>query len=127
MRKLITVVLFVVFGAFLALAADPTADLKKADQDWAQAAGSKNFDSLAGMKSCGFRLGPIGMMFCADAPHRENQCASAGIHGVEFPPICLPTFCGIPVGFWSLPSPQRLRRKPLFSSLWRRNQSQALQ
>jgi hypothetical protein len=33
MRKLITVVLFVVFGAFLALAANPTDDLKKADQE----------------------------------------------------------------------------------------------
>ncbi len=46
MRKLMIVVLFVVFGAFLALAANPTDDLKKADQDWAQAAGSKNIDQF---------------------------------------------------------------------------------
>jgi ketosteroid isomerase-like protein len=46
MRKLITVVVFVVFGAFLALAANPTDDLKKADQDWAKAAGSKNVDQF---------------------------------------------------------------------------------
>jgi len=46
MRKLISVVLFVVFGAFLALAANPTDDLKKADQDWANAAASKNVDQF---------------------------------------------------------------------------------
>lgn len=46
MRKLIAVVLFVVLGAFLALAADPTDDVKKADQAWAQAAGSKNTDQF---------------------------------------------------------------------------------
>lgn len=46
MRKLIAVVLFVVFGAFLALAANPTDDLKKADQDWAKAAESKNVDQF---------------------------------------------------------------------------------
>ena len=42
----ITVFLFVVFAAFPALAANPTDDLKKADQDWAQAAGSKNVDQF---------------------------------------------------------------------------------
>jgi ketosteroid isomerase-like protein len=46
MRKLIAVVLFVAFGAFLALAADPTDDVKKADRDWAQAAGSGNIDQF---------------------------------------------------------------------------------
>src|SRR5437588_10935854 len=46
MRKLIAVVLFVVFGAFLALAANPADDAKKADQDWAKAAGSKNVDQF---------------------------------------------------------------------------------
>jgi ketosteroid isomerase-like protein len=46
MRKLIAVVLFVVFGAFLALAANPTDDVKKADQDWAKAAESKNVDQF---------------------------------------------------------------------------------
>ena len=46
MRKLIAAALFVAFTTFLALAANPTDDLKKADQDWAQAAGSKNIDQF---------------------------------------------------------------------------------
>ncbi|MGH9636484.1 MAG: YybH family protein [Candidatus Angelobacter sp.] len=46
MRKLIAVLLFVVFGAFLALAANPADDVKKADQDWAKAAGSRNVDQF---------------------------------------------------------------------------------
>jgi ketosteroid isomerase-like protein len=46
MRKLVAVLLFVVFGAFLALAANPADDVKKADRDWAQAAGSRNVDQF---------------------------------------------------------------------------------
>ena len=46
MRKGIAAVLFVVLVTFLALAANPTDDLKKVDQDWAQAAGSRNVDQF---------------------------------------------------------------------------------
>jgi ketosteroid isomerase-like protein len=46
MHKLIAAVLFVVFVAFLAMAADQTDDLKKADQGWSQAAESKNVDQF---------------------------------------------------------------------------------
>lgn len=47
MRKLIAAVLFVVFVTFLSLAAaNPTDELKKADQGWSQAAVSKNIDQF---------------------------------------------------------------------------------
>lgn len=46
MRKLLAATLFVLFTTFLAQAANPTDDLKKADQDWAKAAGSKNVDQF---------------------------------------------------------------------------------
>jgi ketosteroid isomerase-like protein len=38
--------LFVMLMTFLALAANPADDVKKADQDWAKAAGSKNVDQF---------------------------------------------------------------------------------
>jgi len=46
MRKGLAAVLFVALVTFLALAANPTDDLKKVDQDWAQAAGSRNVDQF---------------------------------------------------------------------------------
>lgn len=46
MRKSIAAVLFMMFMTFLALAANPADDVKKADQDWAKAAGSKNVDQF---------------------------------------------------------------------------------
>ncbi|MGZ4828939.1 MAG: YybH family protein [Candidatus Angelobacter sp.] len=46
MRKLIAAALFLVCAACMALASDATDDLKKADQGWSQAAGSKNVDQF---------------------------------------------------------------------------------
>ena len=46
MRKLFLAVLLLASVTFLALPADRTADLKKADQDWNQAAQSKNVDQF---------------------------------------------------------------------------------
>ena len=46
MRKLVAVFLFVVFTAFLALAANPADDVKKADQDWKKVGASKNVDQF---------------------------------------------------------------------------------
>ena len=46
MRKLIAAALFGMLMTFLAFAANPADDVKKADQDWAKAAGSKNVDQF---------------------------------------------------------------------------------
>jgi ketosteroid isomerase-like protein len=46
MRKLIAAALFGMLMTFLAFAASPADDLKKADQDWAKAAESKNVDQF---------------------------------------------------------------------------------
>lgn len=46
MRRIIAATFFGVFAACIALAADPVADLKKADADWAKAAESRNLDQF---------------------------------------------------------------------------------
>jgi ketosteroid isomerase-like protein len=46
MRKGLIVVLFMVSASLCVLAADKTDDLKKADQDWAQAASARNLDQF---------------------------------------------------------------------------------
>jgi len=46
MRKLIAASLFLALTTFLALAADPAADLKAADQGWSKSAESKNVDQF---------------------------------------------------------------------------------
>ena len=48
MRKLFLAVLFMASVTFLALPADRTADLKKADQDWAKATAARNIDQFMG-------------------------------------------------------------------------------
>ena len=46
MRKLFLAVLLLVSVSFLALPADKTADLKKADQDWAKAVAARSLDQF---------------------------------------------------------------------------------
>src|ERR1051325_1273766 len=83
--------------------------------------------TLIAFKYCGSAatLGNAGAMKFGDVPLR--------LIGVEFPPICLRTFRGIPACCSALhfvasdSSQQRLRRKLLFSSLLRINLSLALQ
>jgi ketosteroid isomerase-like protein len=48
MRKLFLAVLLMASIAFVALPADRTADLKKADQDWAKATAARNIDQFMG-------------------------------------------------------------------------------